>query len=90
MHQHNPNLAPLIIVRATTCEVDRLAPSPTPFPRTVVSNVVIHIRVMVAPYQEVVVPILLHVLLRVCSTEPLYSSIVVAICSTTPILSISG
>ena len=46
------------------------------------------IPVVVAPHQEVVVPILLHILLCVRSTEPLYSSVVVAIRSTTPVQSI--
>ena len=45
--------------------------------------------VVVAPHQEVVVPILLHVLRCVCSTEPVYSSGVVVICSTIPIPSVS-
>ena len=47
------------------------------------------IPVVVAPHQEVVVLIMLHVLLRVCSTEPVYSSVVVAICSAIPVQSIS-
>ena len=61
-----------------------------PFRVPWVFNVVRYITVVVAPHQhqKVVIAMLLHVLMRDCSTKPLYSSVIVALCSTIPILSV--